>query len=73
MSRIGNKLISVPAGLNVTLTNDSVEIKGKTGDDVIKFDPNLIGVEFKDGIIKITRKNEEKHTKQIHVTTKIRL
>ncbi len=70
MSRIGNKLIKIPEGLNVTLNGDVVDIKGKVGEDKVKFDKNYVDVEINDGIIKVTRKNEEKHTKQMHGTTR---
>lgn len=68
MSRIGNKLISVPAGLSVIITEGSVDIKGKNGEDKITFDPSIIGVEQKDGIIKVTRANDSKVVKEIHGT-----
>ena len=42
MSRIGNKLIKIPEGLNVTLNGDVVDIKGKVGEDKVKFDKNLM-------------------------------
>jgi large subunit ribosomal protein L6 len=70
MSRIGNKLIKIPEGLNVSIDGDIVDIKGKIGEDKIKFDKNYVDVEINDGIIKVTRKNEEKHTKQMHGTTR---
>ena len=70
MSRIGNKLIKIPEGLNVSIDGDIVDIKGKVGEDKIKFDKNYVDVEINDGIIKVTRKNEEKHTKQMHGTTR---
>lgn len=70
MSRIGNKLINIPEGLNVSIDGDVIDIKGKVGEDKIKFDKNYVDIEIKDGIIKVTRKNEEKHTKQMHGTTR---
>lgn len=70
MSRIGNKLITIPEGLNVSINGDIVDIKGKTGEDKIKFDTRYVNVEIKDNIVKVTRHNDEKHTKQIHGTTR---
>lgn len=68
MSRIGNKLIHIPEGLNVTVGPDFVDIKGKMGEDKILFNPALIGVELNEGILKVTRANEEKQTKAMHGT-----
>ncbi len=70
MSRIGNKLIPIVDGLEVKINPDNVEVKGKLGSDVVKYDPNLLKIEVEDGNIKITRLNEEKFTKQIHGTTR---
>jgi len=70
MSRIGNKLIQVPTGLSVAINGDVVDIKGKVGEDKIKFDKDYVNVELSDGIIKVTRINDEKKTKQMHGTTR---
>ncbi len=68
MSRIGNKLIHIPEGLNITIGEGFVDIKGKFGEDKIEFDPKLIACELKDGILKVTRANDEKNTKAMHGT-----
>jgi len=70
MSRIGNKLIKVPTGLTVTINDNFVDIKGAKGEDKVSYDKELVGIELNDGIIKVTRANEEKHTKQLHGTTR---
>ncbi|MBP3891266.1 MAG: 50S ribosomal protein L6 [Solobacterium sp.] len=70
MSRIGNKAITVPAGVEIEITEgNEVTVKGPKGTLTRKFSP-LIGIENKDGIITVTRPNEEKHTKQLHGTTR---
>jgi len=70
MSRIGKKLIPIKEGIEVTINPDNVLIKGKNGTDTIKYDPKRIKVEVEDNNIKVTRFNEEKHTKQLHGTTR---
>lgn len=70
MSRIGNKLIPLVDGVNVTVGEGFVDIKGKNGEDKISFDPKLIKVEIVDNHVKVSRFNEEKHTKQLHGTTR---
>ena len=70
MSRIGNKTITIPAGveLNITAGNE-VTVKGPKGTLTRQFSP-LIGINNNDGTIVCTRANEEKHTKQLHGTTR---
>ena len=68
MSRIGNKLIHIPEGLNVTIGEGFVDIKGKFGEDKIAFDSKVLGVEINDGILKVTRVNDTKSVKAMHGT-----
>lgn len=70
MSRIGNKTITVPAGVEITIADgNEVTVKGPKGSLSRKFSP-VLGIENKDGTITVTRPNEEKHTKQLHGTTR---
>ena len=49
MSRIGNKLITIPAGVEVTCTEgNEVTVKGPKGTLTRQFSP-LMGIEIKDG------------------------
>lgn len=68
MSRIGNKLIHIPEGLTVTVGDGLVDIKGKFGEDKIAFDTEFIGVELNEGILRVTRVNDEKNVKAMHGT-----
>ena len=70
MSRIGNKLIPLKEGVTVTVSDGNVLVKGKLGEHNIPFDKKLIGVVVEDGHVKVTRANEDKHTKQLHGTTR---
>ena len=69
MSRIGLKAINVPA--NVTLTQEAgkLHVKGPKGELDIRV-PEVIKVEIEGNVLKCTRLNEEKHTKQLHGTTR---
>lgn len=69
MSRIGNKPITIPAGVEVTLNGSTVTTKGPKGTLTKTFQP-IIGIEVKDNLINVTRPNEEKFTKQLHGTTR---
>ena len=69
MSRIGNKPIAIPAGVEITLDGATVTTKGPKGTLTKTFQP-IIGVEVKENFIYVTRPNEEKTTKQLHGTTR---
>lgn len=69
MSRIGNKPIAIPAGVEVIVNGSTVTIKGPKGELTKTFKP-VIGIEVKDGFVHVTRPNEEKATKQLHGTTR---
>lgn len=68
MSRIGNKVIALPEGLQVKVENGVVDIKGKVGEDKIPFDASILSVEVEEKSIKVTRANDEKRTKALHGT-----
>lgn len=70
MSRIGNKAITVPAGIEVTIAQgNEVTVKGPKGELTRQFSPLML-IELNDGILTVARPNEEKHTKQLHGTTR---
>ncbi len=70
MSRIGNKIIPIAEGLKVEIKENYIDIKGAKGEDKVYFDASLIGVKIEDGHVVVTRVNDEKHTKQLHGTTR---
>ena len=70
MSRIGNKTITIPAGVEVNVTaGNEVTVKGPKGTLTRQFSP-LITIKIEDNTITCTRANEEKATKQLHGTTR---
>ena len=70
MSRIGNKTITVPAGVEITIAEgNEVTVKGPKGTLTRKFSP-LIEIKNDNGVITCIRANDEKHTKQLHGTTR---
>lgn len=72
MSRIGFKQITLPAGVTVELANGVATVKGPKGSLQVKV-PSVISVSNEGGVLKCTRANEEKHTKQLHGTTRANL
>lgn len=65
MSRIGRKEIIVPAGVNVTVSNNVVTVKGPLGELTQEVD-KLITVNVADGKINLTRANDENKVKAKH-------
>ncbi|AKX34598.1 50S ribosomal protein L6 [Spiroplasma litorale] len=69
MSRIGNRILSIPSGVEVKVEpNNVVTIKGPKGELKQKFSP-LIQIKVEDQKLSTIRANEIKHTKQLHGTT----
>lgn len=69
MSRIGNKTITIPSGVEVSVNGNEVIVKGPKGTLSRQFNP-LITVTVDGSEVKCARANEEKHTKQLHGTTR---
>ena len=70
MSRIGNKAITIPAGVEVSVSaGNEVTVKGPKGTLVKSFSP-LMTITVDNGVLTVKRPNEEQHTKQLHGTTR---
>ena len=70
MSRIGNKAITIPEGVEIIVAEgNEVTVKGPKGTLTKTFSP-AIGINVEDGTVKVTRPNEQKVTKQLHGTTR---
>ena len=70
MSRIGNKVIQVPAEVTVTISDDNfVVVKGPKGELEFKFNQK-IKIEQENNQIKVIRPNDEIFSRKIHGTTR---
>lgn len=69
MSRIGNKHITIPAGVTVELNGNTVNVKGAKGQIEYTFNPD-INVEVKEGTIYVTRPSDDKNHRALHGTTR---
>jgi len=58
MSRIGNKIISIPSGVKIQIKDDTVEVQGPKGKMNVKL-PQGIHFEQKDSTLVARRENEE--------------
>lgn len=69
MSRIGNRVLTIPEGVTVTLKpNNIVEMSGHQGTIAKQFNP-LIAIKQDKQTLITTRSNEIKTTKMLHGTT----
>jgi large subunit ribosomal protein L6 len=66
MSRIGKLAISIPAGVEIKVSDENVvSVKGALGELSQKVDP-AIEVAVEDGTINVSRKGESKREKSMH-------
>jgi len=65
MSRIGKLPINIPAGVTVNVKDNIVTVKGAKGELSQAVNPN-IKVEVEDGILKVTRPNDERENRSMH-------
>ena len=68
MSKVGKRIITIPEGVEVTLSGNTLKVKGPLGELEKTFLPN-VKINVKDNEITVDRINEEKFSKQIHGTT----
>jgi len=70
MSRIGNKVINVPAGVTVTVDdNNNVTVKGPKGELNFKFN-NELEISVSATEVAVKRPNDTKEMKALHGTTR---
>ncbi|MGX7048012.1 50S ribosomal protein L6 [Lactococcus piscium] len=69
MSRIGNKVITIPAGVEVKLDGNTATVKGPKGELTRTFSKN-IEIKIEGSEITLHRPNDTKEMKTIHGTTR---
>ncbi len=70
MSRIGNKLITIPvSNFNSYSGRNEVTVKGPKGTLTRTFS-TMMDIQVADGVVTVKRPNDAKHTKQLHGTTR---
>ena len=65
MSRIGNAPIKIPEGVQVTIDNNIVTVKGKLGELQQAINP-LVTLKINEGVITLERNDESKPAKSMH-------
>ena len=69
MSRVGNKVINIPAGVTANVENNTIVVKGPKGELSYTFNAE-IKVQVVGAEIKVTRPSEEKKHRTLHGTTR---
>ena len=69
MSRIGNRVLTIPAGVEVTIEGNKVTTKGPKGTLDFNFKNENVDVKVEGTTVVVTRKNDLKVSKQLHGTT----
>lgn len=69
MSRIGNRVLAIPQGVEVNLDGNKITTKGPKGTLEFVFKNENVNVEVSEGKINVSRKNDLKVSKQLHGTT----
>ena len=68
MSRIGNRVLTIPDGVTVTKEDQTLTVKGPKGELKNTFN-KLITIDINEGALTCKRGNDEKFTRSIHGTT----
>ena len=69
MSRIGNKPITVPAGIDVKIDGQKITVKGPKGTLERTVNDN-ISIKLENGVIVVARPNDEKENRSLHGLTR---
>ena len=70
MSRIGNKSLALPQGVEVALAPAKVSVKGPKGQLQVPFVAEQLAVAQQDSVLTVTRKSESKQARSLHGLTR---
>ncbi|NUS44862.1 MAG: 50S ribosomal protein L6 [Mycobacteriaceae bacterium] len=66
MSRIGKKPITVPSGVEVSITGQDVAVKGPKGQLALTVAEPITIVKGEDGALEVARPNDERRSRSLH-------
>ena len=69
MSRIGKKIIAIPAKVNVTVQDQNVTVKGPKGELTLVAHPD-VAVKQENGSVKVERSGDERQQRALHGLTR---
>ena len=65
MSRVGNNPITLPAGVEVSVSANRVDVKGPKGSLSHELAPGITA-EVEDGVVRLAREDDERQTRALH-------
>lgn len=65
MSRIGKAIIEIPDGVEISVSNNLVTVKGTKGELTQQVDPDIT-IKIEDGTVELVRPTEQKRHKAMH-------
>jgi large subunit ribosomal protein L6 len=65
MSNIGKKPIIIPDGVNVDITENSVNVKGKSSELYLKYN-SIIQIAIKDNVVSVSRSSDDRNERSLH-------
>ncbi|MBN1269432.1 MAG: 50S ribosomal protein L6 [Kiritimatiellae bacterium] len=69
MSRVGNKPVTIPAGVTVGVADGTVSVKGPAGELKWKL-ASGVRASVKDATVVVARDGDDQHTRAVHGTTR---
>lgn len=66
MSRIGKLPIELPKGVEITVSNDTINVKGPKGNLVQKFDTNSVSINVNGSTVTVNRASDTKEHRAKH-------
>jgi large subunit ribosomal protein L6 len=66
MSRIGRMPIQIPDGVNLTVVDNRITVKGARGELSQAYHPSVVQISLQDKICTVERRNETKQAKAMH-------
>jgi large subunit ribosomal protein L6 len=69
MSRVGKKVIEIPAGVTLTMNGSTVTVKGPKGELTRTFHPDIT-INVEENVITVTRPTDNKEHRALHGTTR---
>ncbi|MDH5597159.1 MAG: 50S ribosomal protein L6 [Candidatus Peregrinibacteria bacterium] len=69
MSRIGKQIIEIPSGVEVTITDQTIKVKGSKGELSFTFDPS-ISIKKEENSMQVTRNSDEPNVRSLHGLTR---
>ncbi|MCA1032777.1 50S ribosomal protein L6 [Bacillus timonensis] len=69
MSRVGKKLLEIPAGVTITNNNNTITVKGPKGELTRTFHPDMT-INVEENVLTVTRPTDNKEHRALHGTTR---